>query len=251
MNRGPYHEYLSSQSISQEATISLAGRVLPADLEQQVSNLTMGQLMFMMSHIQKLSSQAPHTAQKVLAENPQLCYALLHAECLAGMVEEPMLPMSAEELRKSKLKMRQLEEIFVDYVPPAPGSQQATQPKAFGGNAFGGNSKALGVPVNGTTTAKYMPAPKGPPSKAAPSGAQFAAPGQAPHAPSASGSGGTYAKSFQAPPMSADPAAMDPGQEEERQTLLRRLMTLTPEQIERLGDDTKRQVLEFLQQQSA
>ena len=106
--------------------------------------MTMGQLFYILSHIQKLSAtaqvekligirefdiesalseqqtcqaQAPVTAQRILAENPQICHvkrlavseatlegiywesgefltafqALLHAECLAGMLDEPGL----------------------------------------------------------------------------------------------------------------------------------------------------------------
>ncbi|CAJ1410952.1 unnamed protein product [Effrenium voratum] len=56
-------------------TASLAGRELPKDLVQQVSNVNMGQLFYILGHIQKLSAQAPVTAQRILAENPQICQA--------------------------------------------------------------------------------------------------------------------------------------------------------------------------------
>ena len=76
----------------------------------KVSSLTMGQLFYILGHIQKLSAQAPVTAHALLAENLRICNALLHAECLAGMIEEPRLPMTAEELRRAKALSRAMQE---------------------------------------------------------------------------------------------------------------------------------------------
>ncbi|CAE7322271.1 axeA1 [Symbiodinium pilosum] len=112
---------------------SLAGRELPSDLVQQVSNVTMGQLFYILSHIQKLSAQAPVTAQRILAENPQICHALLHAECLAGMLDEPGLPLSAEELQRAKAKARQLQDEMSQHElppPPPPPSEEPPDQKA-------------------------------------------------------------------------------------------------------------------------
>merc|ERR1719330_1789989 len=133
------------------ATSSLAGRELPADLVQQVSNLTMGQLFYILGHIQKLSAQAPVTAQALLAENPQICHALLHAECLAGMIEEPLLPMTADELRRAKAKARHMQEQLESHELPQPAGAQMP----------------VGVPSGaslavGTALSKY--APRAPPA---------------------------------------------------------------------------------------
>merc|ERR1719335_1051942 len=100
----PRPQELLNNSKADQTGASLAGRELPGDTVQQITNLTMGQLFYILGHIQKLSAQAPVTAQALLAENPQICYALLHAECLAGMADKPMLPMNADELRRTKLK---------------------------------------------------------------------------------------------------------------------------------------------------
>mmetsp|Transcript_75271 Transcript_75271/g.124182 ORF Transcript_75271/g.124182 Transcript_75271/m.124182 type:complete len:178 (-) Transcript_75271:82-615(-) len=162
---------------------ALAGRELPKDLVQQVSNITMGQLFYIMGHIQKLSAQAPVTAQRILAENPQICHALLHAECLAGMLDEPVLPLSADELQRTKEKAQQMQEEMSKHElpPPAP-----------------------------------PPAP------------DVAAPGA-----TAGGSAG-----------SAAPAL---GQDQKAQ-LMQKLMQLSPEQISRLPQNTKMQLLSFLEQ---
>ncbi|CAJ1432499.1 unnamed protein product [Effrenium voratum] len=151
-------------------TASLAGRELPKDLVQQVSNVNMGQLFYILGHIQKLSAQAPVTAQRILAENPQICQALLHAECLAGLLDEPALPLSADELRRSKAKARQLQDEMSQHELP-------------------------------------LPAPPPPPASSAPV----------------------------------------LGQDQKAQ-LMQKLMQLTPEQISRLPQNTKMQLLTFLEQ---
>merc|ERR1711907_881009 len=117
----------SPRSSNGQSSASLAGREVPGEAVDQLTNLTMGQLFYILGHIQKLSAQAPVTAQALLADNPQICYALLHAECLTGMVDKPMLPMSADELRKAKLRARQIQEEIADHElpPPAPGQEQS------------------------------------------------------------------------------------------------------------------------------
>lgn len=128
---------------------SLAGRELPADVVQQISNLTMGQLFFMLGHIQKLSAQQPVTAQALLAENPQLCHALLHAECLAGMIEEPMLPMTAEELRQAKDQAHGMQADLEHHELPHPEGQNGTAP---------GPSPSSNVPEAAATAPGALPA---------------------------------------------------------------------------------------------
>eukprot|EP00913_Durusdinium_trenchii_P014142 g13271.t1 len=150
---------------------TLAGRELPKDL---VSNVNMGQLFYILSHIQKLSAQAPVTAQRILAENPQICHALLHAECLAGMLDEPVLPLSAEELRRTKAKAQQMQETTL------------------------GDSMTRGVQSKGTGRIRLSPVP----------------------------------------PLGQDQKAQ----------LMQKLMQLTPEQISRLPQNTKMQLLSFLEQ---
>merc|ERR1719335_532813 len=102
----PRPQELLNNSKADQTGASLAGRELPGDTVQQIANLTKGQLFYILGHIQKLSAQAPVTAQALLAEHPQICHALLHAECLAGMVDRPMLPMTSEEVRKAKVRAR-------------------------------------------------------------------------------------------------------------------------------------------------
>jgi len=256
---------------------SLAGRELPADLARQVTNITMGQLFYILGHIQKLSAQAPVTAQALLAENPQICYALLHAECLAGMIEDPLLPMSAEELRKAKSKARQMQEELENHQLPPPALATAD-----GGVAviLGSTAKSAGAepplvapaPKHGARSLGGMGSPGGvdallalalPPAKSPPpsplhlgdcdlSGPSFAksssAAAAAAHAPTAHGGlGGGPSPHGAVAAVEASTPDGNAAPEEQKKHLLRKLVQLTPEQIGRLPEGTKMQLLQFLQ----
>jgi len=215
---------------------------------QQLTNLTMGQLFYILGHIQKLSAQAPVTAQALLADNPQICYALLHAECLAGMVDKPMLPMNADELRKAKLRARQIQEEIEDHELPKPAGQE----HSF---AFGSSAKSASVPPS--SRPRFADAAHPAQMKAAGLGVKTEAghmPGQRvksevpvpPLPPS-------FAKSssVQASPMASamgSQGGLQPESAEQKQVLMDKLMQLTPEQIMKLPEETKVQVLKFLRQ---
>lgn len=209
----------------------------------QLTDLTMGQLFYILGHIQKLSAQAPVTAQALLAENPQICYALLHAECLAGMVDKPMLPMTAEELRKAKLRARQIQEEIADHElpPPAPGKEHSF--------AFGSSAKSAAAPPS--TRLSFAGGVHPAQTKAAGFGIKTEAghkPGlvksevMAPPPP-----GQSFAK---APTPGGSPmesaGGLQPQNQGEKQVLMEKLMQLTPDQISKLPEATKVQVLNFL-----
>jgi len=227
------HEYLLGQSAATEATASLGGRELPADLVGQVANLTVGELFYVLSHIHKLGAQAPVTAQALLVENPQICHALLHAECLAGMIDEPLLPVSADELRRAKSKARQIQEELEEHELP--------QPMGAADKVLGSTPKARAVSVDAPMSkfparvtslqSKARPAVKAPPPKAAPC------------------SEGTQQP---VPPVGSAPAPVPAsgGGEDAKQNLIHKLVQLSPEEIGRLNESTKRQLLQFLQQHS-
>mmetsp|Transcript_11678 Transcript_11678/g.33046 ORF Transcript_11678/g.33046 Transcript_11678/m.33046 type:complete len:267 (-) Transcript_11678:135-935(-) len=245
------------QGAPDTATPPLAGRELPADLVQQVSGLTMGQLFHILGHIQKLSAQAPVTTQALLAENPQICCALLHAECLAGMVEEPLLPMTSDELRRAKAKARQMQEELADHqLPPpeAPGCDPA----------MGSTAKAMmsGAPIS-KFAGRARPSAAAPPKSAPfPGGAAASAPFPTgpPRNPSLGlpptlmGGGGAPGPMPSPGPIGGGApfarAAPTGESEEQKQHLMQKLVQLTPEQISKLPEHTKVQLLQFLQQHS-
>lgn len=226
---------------SAAATIPLSGRELPEDLVSNVANTTMGQLFYILGHIQKLSAQAPVTAQALLAENPKICYALLHAECLAGMVDEPFLPMSAEELQRAKEKARCMQEELDEHELPAP--QQAY------GKAMGSSAKAPAA------SAKYGGAPLALLQAGAMSAQSKVPPPPPPHGVRAGPYGHAPPAAFGAAVAQAPPAAgaatAEADADSQKTHLMQRLMLLTPEQIARLPEGTKMQLLQFLQQNAS
>eukprot|EP00416_Gambierdiscus_australes_P029260 CAMPEP_0171093576 /NCGR_PEP_ID=MMETSP0766_2-20121228/39158_1 /TAXON_ID=439317 /ORGANISM="Gambierdiscus australes, Strain CAWD 149" /LENGTH=181 /DNA_ID=CAMNT_0011552041 /DNA_START=189 /DNA_END=734 /DNA_ORIENTATION=- len=178
----------------------------------------MGQLFYILGHIQKLSAQAPVTAQALLAENPQICFALLHAESLAGMMEEPELPMTSEELKKAKLKARQMQEDLAVHELPPPATGQAQVPPL---------AHAALSPVFAKSQALRLH--------------PGVVPGGPAHSPRVA---------VAAPKVHGALSSADAGTEDQKQNLLNKVMQLTPEQIGRLPEGTKVQLLTFLQQQS-
>lgn len=283
-------------------TASLAGRELPTDLVSQVSKLTMGQLLYILGHIQKLSAQAPVTAQALLAEHPQICYALLHAESLAGMLEEPLLPMTSDELHKAKTKARRMREELENHELPPPADVPPPPPPEVGATTYGKAPAAKGfashmgaghpyhkapgaLPLSasmGMLGFQPPPPPSAPPPPTSfnplvgvtplhglaqggmlgPLGASVAIPSTGfpsalvnPHAIYAPASPPVRPAPVPAPPANASPAvpasssgATVAGGGEDKNQLMNKLVQLTPDQIAQLPEDTKVQLLSFLQQ---
>jgi len=231
---------------------------LSTDLDGQISNITVGELLYMLGHIQKLSAQAPHAAQSILAEHPQLCHSLLHAECLVGMIDEDiklLLPMSGDDLRRARKKAKLMkDQLAKGETVPMPvaqesGSRESNAEKTL---AFGSASRAVAEhsgavsksgaqarPPVGGSNPPLMPKqpPHPPPGNLEPSAAAMPMP--------------TTSKAPAAAPAAAAPSL--PGTEgqsdSQKQELMRRLVQMTPDQIEKLPEATKVQVLQFLQQQ--
>ena len=63
-----------------------------------VQSLTAAQLLYILGHLQKLVIASPQSARALLRGNPALCYAVLHAQFICGMVEEPFVAITSENL---------------------------------------------------------------------------------------------------------------------------------------------------------
>lgn len=252
---------------------------LPAELSQQIQSFTMGQLFHLLRHIKKLAAQAPAQAQILLVQHPPICHALLHAECLAGTIEEPVMPIENAHLQRAKMKAKEMQEVVESYkLPPppeeAPFGQQAfmmppaglpdlmpgsmpkfpgilppvlAPPKAMpltpGQTLPGGTASALQMPVllpqqsvlGGSvlpSNPTILPPPQVPGMPGLGS-APVALPGVSPPA------GALAGLASMAPPVF----------DAQTKTLLNKLVTMSPEQIEQLPEGTKFQVFEFLRQQ--
>jgi len=79
--------------------------------------MSIAQLFYLLGHMQKLVLQAPDVARSLLIENPQLTYALLHAQFITGMIDEPFLPLSSEDLMRSE-RIRKEREAQISFCSP-------------------------------------------------------------------------------------------------------------------------------------
>ncbi|KAK6587725.1 hypothetical protein RS030_81254 [Cryptosporidium xiaoi] len=74
---------------------------ISSEIIQLIQGMSVSQLFYLMGHMQKLVVQNPETARSILLDNPQFCYALLHAQFILGMVNEPFTPLNQEQLNKA------------------------------------------------------------------------------------------------------------------------------------------------------
>ncbi|OII74574.1 cleavage stimulation factor subunit 2 [Cryptosporidium ubiquitum] len=74
---------------------------ISSEIIHLVQGMTISQLYYLIGHMQKLVVQNPETARSILLDNPQFCYALLHAQFILGMVNEPFVPLNQEQLNKA------------------------------------------------------------------------------------------------------------------------------------------------------
>jgi len=72
------------------------------EIAQTVANMPKAQMQLCLGAMQRLAKEAPESARTMLQENPQLCYALLHAQLLLGLTLDPVMPPGEEELKQLK-----------------------------------------------------------------------------------------------------------------------------------------------------
>ncbi|KAH8739657.1 hypothetical protein FG386_001214 [Cryptosporidium ryanae] len=105
----PIHTHSHNQQIQDEVvsipTIQTNNATnydsISSEIIQLVQGMSVSQLYYLMGHMQKLVIQNPETARSILLDNPQFCYALLHAQFILGMVNEPFTPLNQEQLNKA------------------------------------------------------------------------------------------------------------------------------------------------------
>lgn len=205
---------IQEREAAEAAKATAEDNAMRQEIARLMETLSVGQLFYVLGEAQKLALTAPNVARALVAENPQLAFALQHAQFMVGMINDPPLPLSPEEHTNIKdLAARVRNEVVG-------GSQSSTlppsQPPVPQVPASGGPGM---IPGGGMMVPFGQPAPL--------------VPGQ-----------------MMAPPPVA-PGSRGPGssQEEEKQKFLKRLLHLTPEEIDRLPEETKMKLLQFLAQQ--
>jgi len=216
---------------------SLVGEV--AEIMQKMST---AQLFYILGHMQKLVIQAPDVARALLLDNPQLCYALLHAQFITGMIDEKFLPLTKDQLDRARQvqerKKAELEQAGV-FVPVM------TAPAAAAAMLGAANPAQLARDVVAAAAAaaapRYrspQPAPVSVPAGLGglPAAAAAAAAGGAAAAPSAATTG-----------VGGIPAALQdfPGGITE---VLNKLKNLTPQELESLSPEDRSRLLNLRQQ---
>eukprot|EP00400_MALV-I_sp_L67-5_P000242 gene242-326_t len=88
------------------------------EIAQLMQGLTTSQLFHLMAQMQQLVAASPDVARQLLTENPQFCYAMLHAQFLLGLSEEDVLPMTAEEVSAAREKGNKIQSGIAAYQPP-------------------------------------------------------------------------------------------------------------------------------------
>lgn len=83
---------------SPEATI--AAVEAHTAIAQTIAAMPQAQLMLCLGTMQELARSSPEQARAALQENPQLCYALLHAQFILGLSMSPTLPPDMNETQE-------------------------------------------------------------------------------------------------------------------------------------------------------
>lgn len=194
-----------------------------AEIARLVETLTPKQVLHILGEMQRLTLRAPEVARALISENLQLCLALQHAQFLVGMVDKPPLPtdLEVQELARSIKETSGMANAAVegqgDVAMPMATPQLGLAPGAglmpFAGAAVGGILPAAGM------TALQAPL------------------GAVPFQGFAPGTVIDLTGATAAPAPAPD----------QRQVLLDQLQHLSAAEIDQLPQDTKVQLLEFLQ----
>jgi len=235
---------LREQEEAQKARVAAADSAERAEIARLMETLTPKQVIHILGEMQRLALKAPEVARALVTENMQLALALQHAQFLAGLTEEPPLPTEPAVTERAR-NVR--EQIWGAKAAPAPAPRGSAAAAAFGAvPVVPQQLQLLALPA----PLSMPPPPGGPPPatatradvRSSPYGAPpLLPPGTAPAALAAGygpvGAAQSGPAAAQAPPMAND----------SRNSLLEKLVTLSPAEIDKLPHDTKVQLLHFLQ----
>merc|ERR1711972_706303 len=111
------------------------------------------QLQLCLGAMQRLAVEAPENARALLQENPQLCYALLHAQLLLGLTLEPSQPPASEEIDQLRAEAAQ-RPAMISPVAPGIGVLVPPNPPGLPGGPPRPVAGLLGLGLNGPLLAR-------------------------------------------------------------------------------------------------
>jgi len=88
----------TTSATSPEAVISAATAC--TEIAETIAAMPQAQLQLCLGAMKELAVACPEEARALLQENPQLCYALLHAQFMLGMNVEPSEPANEAEMQR-------------------------------------------------------------------------------------------------------------------------------------------------------
>lgn len=223
-------EHEEAEKARQEA----ADRQERAEIACLVETLTPVQAFHVIGEMQRLAVRCPEVAKALVTENLQLALALQHAQYLVGMTQSSPLPTDPDVTQTAKVVAERTWGHSQPILQPSGRQPSTTGPvrsSMFTGGAAQSNTRS--IPYRGASSRPggvVVPPPGG--QQVALLGGQL-----------------TQRPSPSLPPAlaSLDLSALAPGSQ--GQSLLERLVQLTPQEIDKLPHNSKVHLLEFLQQQ--
>lgn len=94
----PLTDGVGAGATSPEAIIGAVSAC--TEIAQMVAAMPQAQLQLCLGAMQQLALETPENARAFLQENPQLCYALLHAQFVLGLTLDPLPPPTDEEIQQ-------------------------------------------------------------------------------------------------------------------------------------------------------
>jgi len=105
-----------------------------------ISSMPKVQLQMCLGAMQRLAEEAPEEARALLQVQPQLCYALLHAQMILGLDDNPSLPADSAEMQQLRIMNAQAQGMPGFAGPGFPGMPPRPLMPGFG-------MAGMGVPV--------------------------------------------------------------------------------------------------------
>lgn len=211
-----------------------------SQITAKVEGMTLGQLYEVIAQMKNVIAQNPEQARFILLNNPQLAYALLQAQVILGMANPAVVQQIIEgrQTERGATPRSRQEFPYGDGPPPRSGPPSAPihrEPPPRGWDRHGSYPPPHGRSAPPSGPHGPHPGHRGPPPARRGGPISHAHGGPAPHGvPAPHG----------APIGLGGPSASM----EQQKALLRQVMQLTPEEVNRLSPAQRQQVLELQRQ---
>merc|ERR1712187_686591 len=103
------------------AEATLAAISAHTEIAQTVAAMPQVQLQLCLGTMKRLAVEAPEHARAMLQDNPQMCYALLHAQLLLGLTTDSKQMPDAAEIAQLRAEHAAYRPMMPMSVPPGSG----------------------------------------------------------------------------------------------------------------------------------